>query len=138
MTDYEKAAQNAFQHIFPNAQLNRYFFHLAQSVYRKVQEFGLQQQYADNANLRMKIKMLPSLALLPPNDVIDAFENIPFSDATEPVISYFEDTYTDKKQRGQHRHPMFSINVWNIHVRAADGMPRTNNSMKVGTGHSTD
>ena len=98
MADYEKAAQNAFQHIFPSAQLNRCFFDLAQSVYRKVQESGIQQQYADNADPGIEMKILPLLALLPPNDVIDAFENIPFSNAAELVISYFEDTYNGRKQ----------------------------------------
>ena len=38
--DYENAAQNAFQCIFPDAQLNGCFFHLPQSVYRKVQKSG--------------------------------------------------------------------------------------------------
>ena len=41
--------------------------------------------------------MLPSLALLPPNDIIDSFENILFSDAAKPVVSYFEDTYIGRK-----------------------------------------
>ena len=47
----------------------------------------------------MKMKMLLSLAFLLPNDVVDAFENILFSDAAKPVVSYFEDTYIGRKQR---------------------------------------
>jgi transposase-like protein len=36
MIDYERAAMNAIQTTFPNADVKGCFFHLAQNVYRKV------------------------------------------------------------------------------------------------------
>ncbi len=37
MTDFELAAQNAFEEVFPNVQLTGCYFHLTQSVWRNVQ-----------------------------------------------------------------------------------------------------
>ena len=39
LVDYERAAKNALEHVFPDAEVKGCFFHLAQNVYRQVWNF---------------------------------------------------------------------------------------------------
>lgn len=41
MTDFEQTAINAFQAEFPDLETTGCFFHLAQSIWRKIQNEGL-------------------------------------------------------------------------------------------------
>jgi hypothetical protein len=94
--DFEKAAINAFHESFPDAAIDGCFYHLSQSVYRKAQTSALQEQYAWDEAFSLAIRLLPALAFVPPEHVIDAFErvqeNLPAE--AEPIGDYFEDTYT--------------------------------------------
>ncbi|XP_035207656.1 uncharacterized protein LOC118182424 [Stegodyphus dumicola] len=83
MTDFEKAAINAFKNSFPNIIQRGCFFHLSlsQCVYRKVQSAGLQSKYETDPNFVLEISQLAALAFVPTSDVI------------EPIINYFEDTW---------------------------------------------
>jgi len=49
VTDFEKAAMNAFAEIFSNVTVNGCHFHLCQSVLRKVNAFGLKSTYERDA-----------------------------------------------------------------------------------------
>ena len=75
MMDFEKAAMNSFENHF-NASVSGCFFHLAQSVYRKIQAEGLTTRYQQDKEFALKLKMLPCLAFVPENDVIDSFNMI--------------------------------------------------------------
>jgi hypothetical protein len=130
MSDFEKAAQNALQAAFPNATISGCFFHLGQCVFRKVQELGLQRRYMEDADLRTQVKLLPALALLPPADVIAAFDELHLDAALDPLYDYYEDTFIGRQRRGRRAQPRFAIATWNIHDRVADGLPRTNNSVE--------
>lgn len=46
MIDFEKAAENAFSHSFPQAQIKGCFFHFAQSLWRNIQSIGLASHYS--------------------------------------------------------------------------------------------
>ena len=56
MTDLERAAMNAIQEIFPEKLQSTCFFHLSQNVWKKVQNVGLQQRYADDADFALKVR----------------------------------------------------------------------------------
>lgn len=45
MSDFELAITNACEEVFPTVPVSCCFFHLAQSMYRRVQGEGLQQAY---------------------------------------------------------------------------------------------
>ena len=74
--------------------------------------------------------------IIPAVDVIAAFETlagvIPDGDDLEPLFDYFEDTWIGRPamRGGARRSPTFPINVWSIHDRVTEGLPRTNNSVE--------
>ena len=60
--DFEKAAVNAFSTTFPTAQITGCYFHLCQSVLRKINEVGLKKAYTTNPELALALKMVPATA----------------------------------------------------------------------------
>ena len=88
------------------------FFHLSQSIYRKVQNLGLQTRYRDDGEFAVSVQMLPA-------------DNV-----FGPIITYFEDNYIGR-MRGSRRVPCnFPPRVWNMFDRAKDELPRTNNNVE--------
>ncbi|KAK7479647.1 hypothetical protein BaRGS_00029113, partial [Batillaria attramentaria] len=82
------------------------------------------------------IKTIQALAFVPPDDVIEAFQQLMDSlDAdTEETLSdflaYFESTWLGIVQRGRRRRPKFDVAMWNVYNRVEDNLPRTNNSVE--------
>ncbi|XP_077985938.1 uncharacterized protein LOC144440443 [Glandiceps talaboti] len=75
--------------------------------------------------------MLPAIAYVPEDEVIDTFEtlaqNMP-NDA-EQVVDYFESNYIGRPRRHGRRPPRFPITMWNMNSRVNDELPRTNNNI---------
>lgn len=79
--------------MFPAVQVKCCFFHLGQSVYRRIQAEGLQELYNNAADRTLKTytHMLLPLAYVPANDVRRAF-NLLRDDSPDdliPVVDYF-------------------------------------------------
>ena len=55
LTDFEVAAMQSFTAAYPNATVSGCYFHLSQSVLRKVQEFGLKSDYENDTEMRGSI-----------------------------------------------------------------------------------
>ena len=92
MEDFEKAAINASESNFL-ACVYGYFFHLTQSIYRRIQANGLATTYQHDRDFALKLGMLPCLHFVPEIDVIDCFNILmqvyPQSEMT--IAKYFED-----------------------------------------------
>jgi hypothetical protein len=130
MMDFEKAAQNAWQQTYPTAEISGCFFHLGQCVYRKIQQLGLSGPYLAKDNFRVETKLLPALAFLPPDDVIDGYEQLRLDVRLTPLQDYFEDTFIGRELRCRRMQPLFPVRMWNVHERIAAGMPKTNNAVE--------
>lgn len=76
MTDFEIAPMKAFVREFPTAVSKGCLFHLGQSVYRRVQEYGLAAQYGSDVEFSLKIRQLLALAFLSSDEIEDAFFQI--------------------------------------------------------------
>lgn len=132
MTDFEKSIIEAcFQNY--DCDMSCCFFHLGQSLYRRIQLEGLQQQYQDreNEDVRKQTHMILALAFVPITDVTSVFQKLKrFAvPALIPVLEYFERTYVGIPARGRRAaiSAMYPINLWNQREAALTGQHKTNN-----------
>ncbi|KAG7157932.1 hypothetical protein Hamer_G030700 [Homarus americanus] len=112
LIDYEQAARSATEKVLPNTSVKGCFYHLSQNIYDKVQYEGLQGKYQVDADFALNIRMLPALAFIPQDEVVDAFETQPTEG--DPVIDYLEDTYIGCLQ-GWHNHML--VNIISFHPK---------------------
>jgi hypothetical protein len=138
LVDFESAAMSSFAAAYPNATVAGCYFHLTQSIVRKVQELGMKTDYESDDTLRVAVRCLSALSLVPEADVSDAYDiladNMPDHEKMNELLSYFERTYIRGRRRagrGNNYGPaVFPINVWNHYQAAADGVARTTNSVE--------
>ena len=130
MCDFEKAFHQALEDVFgENVNIKGCYFHLSQSIQRRIQEQNLVQMYRENEELRLKSTMLAALAFVPSNLVLLYFEvlsdDIPAE--LEPLYDYFEDNYLGRPARhGQQRAPNFAIETWSMYQQAELRLPHSN------------
>ena len=134
LVDFERAAIKTFTEIWPRTFIRGCFFHLSQSVYRKVQDSGMKTLYSNNTEFSITVRMLTALAYLPPQFVLTAFETLKSQFSTEALAVsyiYFQDTYVGKKdEHGLYQPPLFPIPMWNDYHLVAYGIPTTTNSVE--------
>ena len=96
MTDFERAAINAFRAVFPDSDQQGCFFLFSQCLFRSIQSDSLQQLYESDAGFALKMRMIAAIAFVPVADVVTSFEhlidNTDFPEEAQSVLDYFEDT----------------------------------------------
>lgn len=134
VTDFEKGILNACEKVYPDTPITCCFFHLKQSIYRKIQAFGLQTQYndAENDTIRLQSHMIAALAFVPTDEVPRIFRLLynDIDDELLPVMQYFEETYViGKPARGRRKAvaPRYAPVIWNQYTAALVGDQKTNN-----------
>lgn len=132
MTDFEQAMISALGQEYPLVPRSGCLFHLSKNVYRKVQELGLSQRYVNNEDFRTNIKMITALAFVPVEDIIESFQMLAdqCGDEEEAVLDYFESAYVGELRRGRRLQPTFPHELWSMHVRVEQNLPRTNNALE--------
>ena len=109
------------------------FFHLSQTVLRKIKDLGLTNLYCSSEEIRKYTKMLVALAFVPPTDITNVFESLHdvIPDELDDLVLYFEDTWIGRPcRRGRGRDAMFPPSVWSVYERAVSEHPRTNNLLE--------
>ena len=134
MLDFEQSAMNVISECYEGIHIQGCFYHLTQSLYRKVQALGYQTKYADDADFAMMVRMIGALAFVPIADIADVFEEL--REHTENInemqqlLDYFEDNYIGRVRRRGRVVPLYEPHIWNIHNRVENELPRTNNSVE--------
>lgn len=94
LTDFESAATQAFKLCFPGTTITGCYFHLSQSILRKVSEVRLKVVYETNSNMREFIRSSAALIHVPVSDFPNAFnqltETAPNIPQLDEVRTYFE------------------------------------------------
>lgn len=138
MSDFELSIVKAEKEVFPQTAQKFCFFHFGQNIYRKLTSENLKKNYDNDPEFSYKVKMIMSLAFVPPQYVTATFEEI----TAEPefmnenklnvLIDYIEDNYIgryDVRLKGR-RIPLFPIETWNQYISTINDCPRTNNSLE--------
>ena len=89
----------------------------------------------DDEGYSVIVRMIPALAFVPEDDVLDAYETLAEEfegdNRLTPVMDYFEDTFIGRPTRRKGRRaPRVPISLWNVHDRVEEGFPRTNNTVE--------
>ncbi|CAF3929308.1 unnamed protein product [Rotaria sordida] len=117
MTDFESGSIAAIKDEFPSAKHVCCYFHFSQSIYRKIQFLGLQQQYIIDETLRGLCRKIMALPLMPRDKILDGLDEIREAANLLPglpmvrLLKYFDDNW------------MSNIDLWNVY----DFDSRTNN-----------
>jgi len=128
----------AFQKHFQLQKIRGYFFHFTQSVWRHVQQAGLQQKYTDDSEFALQIRMMTALSFVPVANVEQAFNDLMDTsyyttneELLTPMVNYFEDTWIGRMDsRNRRKQALFPINLWICYAYLAENIPRTNNSVE--------
>ena len=75
ITDFEKAVLNASKHIFKFENKGCHF-HLAQNIWKHIQQNNLTNIFKKNTVFRILIKSLIALAFLKPKEILKAFNQL--------------------------------------------------------------
>jgi hypothetical protein len=135
LTDFESAAMQSFIAAYPNATITGCYFHLSQSVLRKVNEIGMKSEYETDVELRGSVRCLSALSHVPVADVAEAFdvlaESMPPHEKMNELLTYFEHSYIRGRRvrgRGENYSPaLYPIPRWNQLAAAGDGIALTTN-----------
>ena len=130
--DFEKSAMNAYATVFAGVNVQGCLYNLSQNIYRHVQSLDLQERYQSDAECALQVRIVAALAFVPVADVVNSFEELQdkVQSHSTPVLDYFEDNYIGIKLRRARANPPFAHAVWNVHERAEQELPRTNNNIE--------
>lgn len=76
MTDFEKGLRKSITKVYPNTEVRGCWFHFCQALRKKSRALGLQTLQAQNASANIIIKEFMSLPLLPPEKIVEGFNQI--------------------------------------------------------------
>ena len=104
----------------------------------KIQQNGLATLYDADDEFAKFMRMIAALAFVPIADLPQAFYDLENeirnnynNNGIDVILDYYEDTYIGRQRRGRPRAtPMFAMDVWNMHDRTRDELPRTNNHIE--------
>jgi hypothetical protein len=121
MIDFEKAAMNAINYEFPETKVKGCCFRFSQCIWRQVQDAGLQTRYKDDVTFALQVRKLPSLAYVPENEVINAYNNLlettyftEYDELLSPIHNYFDETWIgcmDRRQKEEHLNLTFEFGI---------------------------
>ena len=62
------------------------FFHFGQNVFKKIVEIGLKRQCKEDDELKLWVKKVIALALIPPSEIPDAFVRL----SEDEIVNNYE------------------------------------------------
>lgn len=144
IVDFERGVEHAIHSVFgDHVNIQYCFYHLTQSIWRKIQSLGLTNVYETVDDFRLFCGQIDALAFLPPDQVTEGMAHLRDSVPEEaaPLLEYFDATYVTGQLRPRVHGaqidglrlnfrriaPIFPPAQWNMHDVTLADEPRTNN-----------
>lgn len=120
--DFEEAAIAALINLFPQVNIQGCNFHWNQCLWRKIQNLGLVNEYRENENIRLHLRMCSALAYLPLEDVDDGWLLIQEqTDNNEKLVAFYDYFVIQWLEN-----PIVGKKIWNCYGKKH----RTNNAVE--------
>ncbi|XP_055384937.1 uncharacterized protein LOC129614388 [Condylostylus longicornis] len=123
LVNFESAAINAFQAVFPESRLLGCFFHFKQAIIKSLQRYALKTKYEKDPQFRKNIKLFFALSMLPLDDVKKGYEavskEIAGQVACKRFVKYFHETFMSGG--------LFPPSFWNHRQSVLEGIPKATN-----------
>ena len=105
------------------------FFHWIKSIYRWILKNGFRVDYVSNGRFRSDIRMLASIAFIPPSFIEAAFDELCplLCHNARLVANYIERTFIRGNMDGA---LVFRPHLWSVYKRTLEGRNRTNNPVE--------
>ena len=134
---FETTAIKAIRNVLQQTDMSSCFFHLSLNLQKHIQCAGLQERYMSDPQFGLKLRIIPTLAFVSLQDVINSFEklcvvirNQYHRDFGKVVNADIENTYIGHFQRNpSQRLPLFLIELWNMFTEIAEELQRTINNI---------
>lgn len=126
ITDFEIGLSNACKKVFKEAKIRLCLFHLSQSIWRKVQKFGLVTEYKEDPHLRNCIKMLLCLCFVEQTQIKKHFQylidytKVYCREKIYNILEYFKSCYIGEKSK-------YKYEEWSCYERLYNQIPLTTN-----------
>ncbi|XP_078504918.1 uncharacterized protein LOC144763312 isoform X2 [Lissotriton helveticus] len=135
--DFDVNAMNAVKSVFPEIQIQGCYYHFMQAIWRSIQRHDLQLKYSTDSLLAHNLKLLCSLAFVPPQDVISTYEELQTThfycenqEILAQMLNYFEDNWVGRFSRTGRRTPEFAIELWNCMQSVQEDTPQMNSKIE--------
>lgn len=132
LTDFEKALNNALESVFEQSKLQLCFFHLSQSIWRRIQEYDLVKNYKQDIDFANIIKKIILSAFLPEDKIIHYYKKLKIelkkinNMNIEKLLKYLDYTYFGNSEI-PYKAPIFDVKKWSVYERMLNNEPRTTN-----------
>lgn len=126
IADFEKAAINGIRSVFEGVAVKTCNFHFMQNLYRHIQSIGWQTRYGNDIQFALKVRKVPALSFLEPDEIPEWFNEIKKELGAEfdPLTKWFDQYYVSGENG---KVPLFPPNLWSVFHQNEMGIPRTQN-----------
>jgi hypothetical protein len=133
VTDFEIAISSSIITATPNSRVFGCDFHFGQCIWRKIQSFGMAEQYCNNDEVRYICRMFLNLSYFMKSRKDEAYKFIISTIKKYNKISEFKEfkEYFEKMFFGKNdKNAIFDFGFWSVSERILMDFPRTTNSIE--------
>lgn len=124
ISDFEIAISNAIENWFPSVSTTACYFHLTQSVLRRIKTMGLYKRYISNLPFAQEIHCILALAYLSPQEIPDYFNALfpTMSVEGKQFAEWFGNTYIEARSGLTPRFPPI---FWSVADLIEKNLPKS-------------